>query len=102
MSKLTQHQKYSIYICALPIFALTISYFTKSFRYSEYRSIYLISLVIVYLLWIISLTWSLINSVYILQMNNLKNKIKFTWAFLSLLPIIYIVIMLSIALLRDY
>ena len=84
----------ALIICCLPIIALIVAHFTKDYRYSEYRYIYLTGGIAVYLLWGTSLLWGLVNSIFIWTFENQKILNKIFWIIISLLPIITIGILI--------
>ena len=101
MKELNKYQKFVLIICLLPFLAWATAYLTKDLRYSEYRSIYLIGVLICYLCWSTAFIGGLINSILILQLKELKLKTKLIWTIGSLLPILYMLIMMLPVILND-
>ena len=90
--KLNKYQKQSLLIVLLPILGILIAKITQTYRYSDYREIYLIGVFLVYFCWLSSFIWGIINAIKICLSANLKTKVKIFWISISLLPILYITI----------
>lgn len=84
----------ALIICCLPIIALIVAHFTKDYRYSPHRNIYLIGVLLIYLFWGTSFMWGLVNSIFIWTFENQKILNKILWIIISLLPIITIGILI--------
>ncbi len=102
MKKFNRFQYSAFIICCLPIIGSIVAYFTKDYRYSEHRNIFLIGVILTYLFWGTSFMWGLVNSIFIWTFENQKILNKILWIIISLLPIIYIGTMLTTALIIDY
>lgn len=100
MKRFIKYQNIAILICFLPFLAFLISDLTRYYRYSDLRYIYSTGVLAVYFLWGASFALGLINVVIILSKEK-KLAYKLLWCFVSLLPIIYLVIMLAFVFLRD-
>lgn len=90
--KLTKHQKHSLLIVLLPILGILIAKITQTYRFSDYREIYLIGVFLVYFCWSTSFIWGIVNAIKICFSVNLKTKVKIFWISISLLPILYVTI----------
>ncbi|RZK03552.1 MAG: hypothetical protein EOO46_17800 [Flavobacterium sp.] len=101
MSKLNSFQKFVFIIIGLAVLGILVALITRPFRYSEHRYIYLIGVIITYLFWAISILWGFINAIFILQNDKLKLKIKILRSLFSLLPLLYIAIMMIIVTIYD-
>lgn len=95
--KLNKFQKYTLTILLLPIIGLIVAQMTKDYRYSNQSYIYLFGVLICYLSWGTSFLWGLINSIFIIQNNNQNLRNRLIWITLSLLPIIYITLLMFFA-----
>ena len=102
MSKLNKFQKFSLISCFLPIIAFLISYLSRNYRYSEMKIIYQVGVTLVYFLWLSSFLIGFINSLFIWTTKSMKLKTRIFWIIVSLLPILYIVIMLLSIFIIDY
>jgi len=102
MSKLNKFQKFSLISCFLPIIAFLISYLSRNYRYSEMKIIYQVGVTLVYFLWLSSFLIGFINSLFIWTTKSMKLKTRIFWIIVSLLPILYIVIMLLSIFNIDY
>lgn len=98
MKKFNRFQYSALIICCLPIIASIVAHFTKDYRYSEYRYIYLTGVMAIYLLWGTSVMWGLVNSIFIWTSESMKFINKLFWIFVSLLPILIIATFLFIVL----
>lgn len=99
--KINLNRRNALIICCLPIIALIVSHFTKNYRYSEYRNIYLFGVATVYTLWFSSFLWGILNAILIWRKETQK-VIRIIWFLISLLPIIYMIVGLIIAIITDY
>ena len=103
MKKFNRFQYSAFIICCLPIIGSTVAHFTKDFRYSEHRNIYLIGVILTYLFWGTSLMWGLVNSIFIWTLENQKILNKLFWIFISLLPIlIFAIFFLIVLIISNY
>lgn len=94
MTKFKRFQFFALIICLLPICGFTVSYFTKDYRYTEFRNFYLGGVLVLYLFWGTSLLWGLVNSIFIWTLEKQKIVNKIFWIIISLLPIITIGILI--------
>jgi polyferredoxin len=101
MKKFNRFQYSAFIICCLPFIASIVAYFTKDYRYTEHRNIYLIGITAVYLFWGTSLLWGLVNSIFIWTSESMKFINKIFWIFMSLLPILIIAIFSLIVLIMS-
>ena len=101
MAKLNKYQKFVFIIFLLPFLAWATAYLTKGFRFSDHRYIYLTGVLICYICWGTAFLWGFINSILILQLKELKLKTKLIWAIGSLLPILYMLIIMLSVILND-
>ena len=102
MTKLNKYQIFALAICVIPIFGVIIAQLTKVYRFNqELRYIYLTGVLIVYLSWITSFIWGLVNSINIVRNGNYKKTFKFLWTTISLVPIFYFVMMLLMFIIND-
>ena len=85
---------FAVIFCCLPIIGFAVAHFSKDYRYSPQRVIYQIGVTIVFLFWAINLFGGLINAVFIWTTENLHSKSKVFWMGISLLPIVYLVLLL--------
>ncbi|WLD24496.1 hypothetical protein NU10_03605 [Flavobacterium dauae] len=91
--KIDKFQRNAIIVCVLPIIAILVANYTQQYRVSN-RNLYLIMIAIVYMLWGTSLLGGGVNSIFILDDKNQKLKKRIFWSIISLLPLIYLGIML--------
>lgn len=95
--RLNKLEKFAIIICGLCIGGMIIGQISGKFRFSELRIIYQICWISCYVLVLSSFVWSGANAVLILQQKNYNLKRRLIWAFISLLPILYFTLMMTIA-----
>ena len=88
----------ALIICCLPLIGSLVAHFTKDYRYSEHRNVYLIGVILMYLFWGTSFMWGLVNSIFIWTSESMKFINKLFWIFVSLLPILIIATFLFIVL----
>lgn len=98
MKKFDKFQYSALIICCLPIIGSIVAHFTKDYRYSSHRNIYLMGVILMYLFWGTSVMWGLVNSIFIWTNESMKFINKLFWIFLSLLPILIIATFLFIVL----
>lgn len=98
--KLKKYQKHSLIILLLPVLSFIIARITEPYRFSTYRYIYLAGVFFVYISWLIIFLLGIINTIEIILHTKENHKLKILWSIISLLPIIYIAIMMSIAMLK--
>jgi hypothetical protein len=99
--KLKRYQKYAFLIILLPIIGVLIGRFTSSFRYTNLRTIFLISAALVYICWITSFLLGIINSIEIILNSKEDFKKKILWTIISFLPIIYVTIIVSVSMFKH-
>ena len=63
--KLNKYQKQSLLIVLLPILGVLIAKITQTYRYSDYREIYLTGVFLVYFCWILAFVFGFINAIQI-------------------------------------
>lgn len=98
----SNYEKYVLIIYLLGFFGLLIGNISERFRYSEFRYLYQYGKLISFILMLSCLLWSLINSIFILQESYSNLKRKVFWVFVSLAPIIILIIFISLVFLQEY
>jgi len=101
MKKLSNFKYIALLICCLPVLALIISHLTRNYRYSESNYIYSYGVLMVFILWFSSFILGFLNALFILKKEHLKIGAKTLWIIISLLPLLYIIIMLITAFVID-
>jgi hypothetical protein len=98
---LTRFEKLSIAICGLCLGGMLIGRFTGMFRYSDYRIAYHCGWVSSYLIVFSSFLWGIVNASFLLddKKNTLGRRVF--WALVSLLPILYFLLMITISIIRN-
>lgn len=95
--ELDKFKKIALLIPSLCFIGMIIGNLTERYRYSGFRSIYHIGWISCYILVFSSITWGIINTIFIFEEKNYMLTNKFIWIAISLSPIMYIGLMLFIA-----
>lgn len=101
MKRVLNFKYIAVVICCLPLLGFTVSHFTKDYRYSQYLYIYSYGVLVVFICWFLSFLCGFLNSIFILTKKNLNVKTKILWICISILPILYITVMLTSAFVID-
>ena len=92
-------KKFTIIILGICIVGMLLSFLVRPYRGTwiyQYGSLFAL------LLFYGGMLWSLINTILVISKYRQSLKKNLIWIFLSALPFLYIAIMITIAMLKDY
>ena len=99
------HTKYKIFALIVPLVPLIgteISSLTYKFRFSlEYHWVYSAGVDICFTLWLAGSVWAIINGIYISRQTTLNAIEKTIWIVINYATIIYLIVMITIVMLRP-
>ena len=99
--RLNKLERFALLICGLCLGGMTIGNVTQKFRFSDLRIIYHFGWISCYILVLSTFIWSIVNAILIVREKKYSLKKKVMWSIISLLPILYFTIMITIAMSRD-
>jgi len=92
-------KKFIIIILGICIVGMSLSFLVRSYRGTwiyQYGNLFAL------LLFYGGILWSLINTILVISKYKQSLKKNLIWIFLSALPFLYIAVMITIAMLKDY
>ena len=97
-TRLNKLEKRALIICGIFIIGMIFGYMSGRYRFNDFRILYHFCWISNYILVFSSFVFGIVNSIFILK-EDYNWKRKLIWSLISLLPILYFVIMITIVVL---